>query len=173
MRITIVVALVFVVDAGFIRAEEAPAARAEMRDLDGQKIGQALLEETPQGVLITMDLANLAPGTRALHIHETGKCEPPFKTAGGHFNPTGKKHGLKSAAGKHGGDLPNITIGRDGNAKVQLLATDVTLRRGEKRSLFDADGSALVIHAEVDDHKTDPAGAAGARIACGVVTAKK
>jgi Cu-Zn family superoxide dismutase len=173
MRTLIVTSLFLFAVAMPVRADDHQTATAELKDGKGQKVGDALLEQTPHGVLITLDLSRLPPGTHAFHIHETGKCEPPFKTAGGHFNPTGRKHGIKSEAGEHSGDLPNLTVGEDGRAKVQFVAADVTLRMGEKNSLFDADGSALVIHAGVDDHKTDPAGAAGDRIACGVVMANK
>jgi Cu-Zn family superoxide dismutase len=102
-------------------------------------------------------------------VHETGKCEPPFKTAGGHFNPSGKKHGMKNPAGMHGGDMPNINVGADGKAKFQVLNDQISLKAGEKNSVLDADGSALVVHATSDDYSTDPAGNAGDRIACGVI----
>jgi Cu-Zn family superoxide dismutase len=153
---------------------EAPGemATAELKNAKGEKVGEATFEQTPHGVLVTAEITNLPAGMHAFHIHETGKCEPPFKTAGGHFNPAGKKHGVKSAEGCHGGDLPNISVGADGKAKVQFVAGDVTLKAGEKNSLLDADGSALVLHAGADDYKSDPAGNAGDRIACGVVTKK-
>ena len=147
-------------------------AWAELKNVKGEKVGEATFEQTPRGVLITADLTNLPAGPHAFHIHETGKCEAPFKTAGGHFNPGAKKHGMRSAEGQHGGDLPNVTVPDGGKAKVQFLAADVTLKAGEKNSLLDADGSSLVLHAGADDHKTDPAGAAGDRIACGVVVKK-
>jgi Cu-Zn family superoxide dismutase len=146
----------------------AETAHAELRNEQGKKVGAATLEETPHGVLITLDLDGVPPGTHALHIHEVGKCEPPFKSAGGHFNPADKKHGLLSAAGMHAGDLPNITVPESGKLKVDVFATGVTLGGGAN-GLFDADGSSLVIHAGPDDYKSDPAGEAGARFACGVV----
>ena len=151
-------------------AEET--ATAELKNAKGEKAGVALFEQTPNGVLVTAEVSGLAPGTHAFHIHETGKCEPPFKTAGGHFNPGGKKHGLKSAEGCHAGDLPNIYVGADGTAHMQFLAPGVTLKPGDKTSLLDADGSTLVIHAGPDDFKSDPAGNAGDRVVCGVVAKK-
>jgi Cu-Zn family superoxide dismutase len=146
----------------------AETAHAELRDEQGKKVGAATLEETPHGVLITLDLDGVPPGTHAFHIHEVGKCEPGFKSAGGHFNPTDKKHGVLSTAGMHAGDLPNVNVPESGKLKVDVFATGVTLGKGDN-SLFDADGSSLVIHAGPDDYKTDPAGDAGARLACGVV----
>ena len=147
----------------------AETAHAELHNEQGQKVGEATLKQTPNGVLVTVDLQALPAGEHAFHIHEVGKCEPPFKSAGGHFNPTHKQHGMENAKGMHAGDLPNIYVPENGKLKFDVFATAVTLGEGEN-SLFDADGSALVIHAGADDYKTDPAGDAGARIACGVVT---
>ena len=98
-----------------------------------------------------------------------GKCEPPeFTTAGSHFNPEGKKHGLSNPEGPHAGDLPNLDVAADGTGQVHYLATKVTLNPGPA-SLFDADGTAVVVHANADDHFTDPTGNSGGRIACGVI----
>ncbi len=167
----------------FLAAATAPAlaetATAELKNTKGEKVGAATLEETPHGVLITLDLMALPPGIHALHIHEFGKCDPapgakgPFTSAGGHLNPGHHKHGIKSAEGKHEGDLPNVVVGPDGKARLQLLAGEATLRKDAKNGLLDADGTSLVIHAKEDDHVSDPAGAAGDRIACGVVVEKK
>lgn len=146
-------------------------ARAQLANAAGEKVAEATLTETPHGVLIHLLVSNLPAGTHALHIHATGKCEPlGFDSAGGHYNPEGKKHGLMSGAGKHAGDLPNIHVPAGGALHVEVLAADVTLEAGSRASLFDTDGSALVIHASADDYATDPAGAAGPRIACGVVS---
>ncbi len=158
----------------FAEAPKAPlGATAELKNAQGEKVGDATFEETPHGVLITAELAHLPPGVHAFHIHETGKCEPPFKSAGGHLNPGGRKHGIKNMAGKHEGDLPNVTVAADGKATVQVLVGAASLRKEAKNSLFDADGSALVLHEGADDHMSDPAGNAGGRIACGVITQQK
>lgn len=150
-------------------AAQMTHAHADLLDSKGQKVGTATLEQTPGGVHISLSVSSLPPGTHALHIHAVGKCEPPdFKSAGPHFNPEGKKHGVKNPEGPHAGDLPNIVVDADGNAKVSVTASRVTLGEGSN-SLFHPDGTAIVIHAQPDDDMTDPAGNAGARIACGVI----
>ncbi len=145
------------------------AAEAKLYDAQGEEIGEATLTEEKEGVRIELDVSKLSPGIHAFHIHEKGACDPPdFKSAGGHFNPEGKKHGIKNPDGHHAGDLSSITVGPDGMAKIEMVARGVTLGPG-KFSLLDADGSTLVIHANPDDDVTDPAGNAGTRIACGVI----
>ncbi|MFZ5448648.1 MAG: superoxide dismutase family protein [Thermodesulfobacteriota bacterium] len=146
-------------------------AKATLLNNQGQKVGEATLTETPEGVKVVMTVENLPPGEHAFHIHEKGDCAPPdFHGAGGHFNPFGKQHGLKNPAGPHAGDLPNITIGPDGKAKAETVAKLVTLKEGQKHSLLKPGGTSLVIHANPDDNVTDPAGNAGPRIACGPIT---
>lgn len=146
-------------------AEEARSASAAMHNQEGQPVGQVSLEDTPSGVLIAAEFTGLPEGARAFHIHAVGQCEAPFTSAGGHFNPDGKKHGIKSAEGKHAGDLPNLHVPASGELKVELFAVGLTVD-----ALFDDDGSALVVHAGPDDYETDPTGNAGDRIACGVVS---
>lgn len=147
-----------------------PQAKATLVNAQGQKVGEAQLEETANGVKITMKVENLPPGVHAFHIHEKGICDPPdFMTAGAHFNPFAKKHGLKNPEGPHGGDLPNLVVDTDGKETIETIATQVTLKPG-KNSLFHPGGTSLVIHAGPDDYLTDPAGNAGARIACGIIT---
>jgi Cu-Zn family superoxide dismutase len=147
----------------------AATATATLKNAEGQTIGSATLRDTPTGLLVKVDFAGAPAGVHGFHIHTTGQCTAPFTSAGGHFAPGGTHHGLLAANGPHAGDLPNVTIPADGKLSLEVFVKDVTLAAGP-RSLFDADGSALVLHATADDYTTDPAGNAGARVACGVVT---
>ena len=141
-------------------------ARAMLKDPSGKEMGEVTLQQTPGGILVRGNLNGVPAGEHAIHIHETGKCEgPEFKTAGGHFNPNKKQHGLMAPRGKHEGDLPNLTAGQDGKVQFEHFADQgLTVK-----CLMDTDGSAVVVHAKADDYKTDPAGDAGGRIACGTV----
>ncbi|MEW6658543.1 MAG: superoxide dismutase family protein [Thermodesulfobacteriota bacterium] len=144
-------------------------AKATLVNAQGQKVGEAQLVETPHGVKITLKVENLPPGVHAFHIHEKGDCHcPDFMSSGGHFNPFGKKHGLKNQEGPHAGDLPNLVVGEDGKETLEVIASRVTLKPG-KNSLLQPGGTSLMIHANPDDYLTDPAGNAGPRIACGTI----
>jgi Cu-Zn family superoxide dismutase len=142
----------------------------ELKDAKGQDVGSATLKNKNGGVNLKLNLTGLPPGEHVAHFHQNAKCEAPdFKSAGPHFNPESKKHGLENPEGHHAGDLPNFTVKPNGKAKVSLTSKDVTLGEGS-HSLFSNGGTALVIHAKADDMKTDPSGNAGDRIACGVIT---
>jgi superoxide dismutase, Cu-Zn family len=147
----------------------AQSAKATLKNADGKEVGTATLTQTPGGVLIGLSVNGLPPGERAFHIHGVGKCEPPFTSAGPHFNPAGKKHGLMAAEGHHAGDLPNLHVPASGELILEVLNRDVTLETGKPGSLLGGQGTALVVHAAKDDYKTDPAGDAGGRIACGLI----
>ena len=146
-------------------AAAAETATARLMDAAGKSVGEVALSQTPHGTLLHAKLANLPPGAHAFHVHAVGKCEPPFKSAGGHFNPDGRKHGIHAAEGLHAGDMPNIHVPASGSLEIEVLNARLKL----DSALFDADGAAIVIHAGPDDYRSDPAGAAGARIACGVI----
>ncbi|WP_203287397.1 superoxide dismutase family protein [Metabacillus sp. cB07] len=153
-----------------VSGRTAAPVTAEMINSEGIKIGTAVFADTGKGVSIRLKAEGLPPGIKAIHIHETGKCDKPdFKTAGGHFNPKKKQHGFDNPKGYHAGDLPNIEINEKGKVDVELQTADVTLMQGKKNSLLDEDGSSLIIHESKDDYQTDPAGNAGNRIACGAI----
>ena len=145
----------------------APTTSAPLIDAQGRPVGEARLQQTPNGLLLKLELRNATPGTHAIHIHQVGRCDAPsFESAGGHFGPGNKGHGFLNSRGPHAGDLPNLEVPATGQLSVEHLLKDVTLDGGPA-SLLDGDGSALVIHAEKDDYASDPAGKSGDRIACG------
>lgn len=156
---------------GDVYSAQAPTkATAELKNGSGETIGTVRFTEQANGILVQLDAKKLHPGLHAVHIHAVGKCEgPDFKSAGGHFNPTKKKHGHASPEGAHAGDMPNMYVAADGSGSYVTLRDGVTLKAGET-SLLDSDGSAIVIHVGVDDNSTDPTGNAGDRAACGVIT---
>ena len=145
------------------------SAKADLVNPDGKGVGSVALEQTPNGVMLTAKLKNLPAGTHAFHVHAVGKCEPPFKSAKGHFNPGGRKHGILVDGGLHAGDMPNVNVPASGALTVEVLNPNITLAKGKPNSVFDADSSAIVMHMKGDDYKSQPSGAAGSRIACGVI----
>lgn len=145
-------------------------ATAVLRDLTGHRVGTATFTDTYTGVLVSADLTGLGLGAHGIHIHEIGKCEAPFTTAGGHFNPEHRHHGFLNANGSHLGDMPNIDTPAAGQLRFEFLLPGVTLKG--TNALLDADGSSIVVHSGRDDYTTDPSGNSGSRIACGVIVAK-
>ncbi len=153
-------------------ATASHSATAALRDAEGKQVGTATFTSAKSGVNVQVVVAGLPPGKHGIHLHAAGKCVPPdFKSAGGHFNPGAKQHGLHNPQGAHAGDLPNLVVGEDGAAKASFTAKGATLAEGAG-SLLGPDGAAIVIHADADDEKSDPAGNSGARIACGVIEGK-
>ena len=161
-----IVAILFAAPALPAAAQTATAA---LKDAGGKDVGSVNLTQTRHGVLINLSVKGLPPGEHAFHVHAVGKCEPPFTSAGGHFNPGNKKHGLLAAEGHHAGDMPNLHIPQSGDLAVEVVNAEITLEKGKPNSVFGPAGTAVVIHAGSDDYKTDPTGEAGGRIACGVI----
>jgi len=157
-------------------AEVAPSlsndslrAAAQLNNQDGENVGSIVLTQTPNGVLITATFANLPEGEHAFHIHEKGECASGFSSAGGHFAPQNASHGFYDTEGPHAGDMPNIFVGVDGALKLETLNARIALDKKSAATLFDDDGAAFIIHRGIDDYRSEPAGAAGERIACGVI----
>jgi Cu-Zn family superoxide dismutase len=169
------------------------SAQADLKDARGKPVGKVTFAQHEGGVVVRGELEGLPPGWHAIHVHETGRCEPDFAAAGGHFNPGKSGHGLDGDR-PHAGDLPNVFVADDGKARFELTTQAFSLREGQQvaggqppasgaasgaagggasqsaPSVFDQDGASVVVHAKADDYRTDPAGDSGDRIACGVIT---
>jgi Cu-Zn family superoxide dismutase len=173
-KIVCVIALCTACSAAQRMTNTVASGTAVIYNLNGAPIGTAQLSQNVNGV-VSVEIASLAlpAGTHGIHFHQVGKCEggaTAFSTAGGHFNPLGKEHGLENPKGPHAGDAPNIVIPASGVGRVSFTTDRVSLTPGAS-SLFDGDGSAIVVHAGADDQVSQPAGNSGGRIACGVITA--
>lgn len=140
---------------------------AELAGPDGAAMGTVTLTQGPWGVLVQAEVTGLTPGAHGFHVHEIGACIPDFSAAGGHFDPVGLGHGLLHDGGAHAGDLPNIHAAADGTARADYFTDALTLDDGADHSVFDEDGSAIIVHAGPDSYGEDPG--AGDRVACGVI----
>lgn len=146
----------------------ALGATAEVHDASGRLLGILTVMESPAGLALTGNLTGLPPGAHGIHLHTIGRCTVPgFDSAGGHWNPSGRKHGAHNPAGPHRGDLPNLAVAGDGSVTVSAASAGGVLHGAD--GLLDTDGAAVVVHADPDDYRTDPSGNSGRRIACGVV----
>lgn len=156
-----------------IGADNAATASAALVDASGATVGEAHLEQVPKGVILRVEAAALPPGPHGIHLHGVGSCAPDFTAAKGHVNPASAPHGLRHPDGPDPGDLPNLFVAADGSARAEFYTTRVALApgRGAAAPLLDADGAAVIIHANADDHMSQPIGGAGGRIACGVIAA--
>lgn len=148
---------------------QTTSAVAQMQDREGNSVGEVTLKQTPNGVLLTAKLKNLPAGTHAFHVHETGRCEPPFESAGGHYNPDGSEHGYLVEGGPHAGDMPNIQVPSQGEFTVEIFNPRISLAQDAPNTVLDEDGSAIIVHEGADDYESQPSGDAGGRIACGVI----
>jgi Cu-Zn family superoxide dismutase len=150
-------------------AMQSARTAATVRNAQGRMVGEAVAVRERRVVRVRLTVRGFVPGTHGVHLHQTGRCDPPdFASAGPHWNPAGRQHGRLNPQGPHLGDLPNLQVERDGSGRLEFTIALAAGTAAHVNPLLDADGTAIVIHAAADDDRTDPAGNSGARIACGV-----
>jgi superoxide dismutase, Cu-Zn family len=155
---------------GCVTDEPQGGAPMPLVNAAGETIGSVRAWQTSGGVTFRVSASGLPHGIHGIHVHSVGRCDPPdFASAGPHWNPLGRKHGLSNPAGPHAGDLPNVTVAANGVMGDTVTLSGASLTAAGPGALLDADGAALVIHAAADDYMTDPSGNSGARIACAVI----
>ena len=168
----IISAVLMFATAGYAQENTKDSAVAVMKDAEGSTVGFATFTENACGVRIQAIVSGLTPGLHGIHIHEKANCTgPSFTSAGGHYNPLGKEHGLDNPKGPHAGDLPNLVVDENGTGYIDVTTDRVTLSPGPT-TLFTANGTSLIIHSGPDDQMTNPAGDSGKRIVCGVIEEK-
>ena len=173
VRVLLIVSIfAMALQSGFAQTKPMKKKAVELKDAQGNDVGMATIVAKGSGVEVKLDLKALPAGEHAVHFHQTATCDAPdFKSAGGHFNPTGKQHGFENPQGHHAGDMMNFTVKEKGTAKATVKDDDVVLGTGsEANSLLSNGGSSIMVHAKADDYKTDPSGNSGDRIACGPIT---
>lgn len=153
-------------------ARAAAEATAALKKSDGSDIGTVTFSEAPSGLVVKFELKGLAPGPHGVHVHEAGKCDGDFASAGGIYNPLGAKHGFFNEDGPMAGDMANVYAAADGSVVAEFLSPFLSLNKEAEDGLFDDDGTAIIVFEKADDHLSEPEGAAGARIACGAIKAK-
>ncbi|HZQ69019.1 MAG TPA: superoxide dismutase family protein [Terriglobales bacterium] len=160
----------FLLALSFSAFAKSKQVKTEVKDANGKSVGWAMIRPAGSGVEVNLSLNDMPAGEHAVHFHEVAKCDAPdFKSAGSHFNPDNKHHGLKNPDGPHAGDMENFTVNAKGKAHVKILNKNVNLG-DDSHSLFSNGGTAIVIHAKADDMQNDPSGNSGDRIACGLIT---